>query len=154
MMRRSRTAALNTDETMLCMAAASLRFAEPPTFTGPVDAYAFRDALAGRAERVQGTAGQGSTFVDGLFIPTALAHVGATFAWATPAEVGYRPARVADGMTRKAKDAATDPTRKVAMILTCQHKPRAEPPSATPGGIPGGGPERQPLGTGSYTHRA
>ena len=39
---------------------------------------------------VQGLAGQGSTFVDGLFVPTALAHAGATFAWATPAEVTAR----------------------------------------------------------------
>jgi hypothetical protein len=79
-------------------AAASLRFAKPSDFTSARDAYAFRDALAGRTERVQGIAGQGSTFVDGLFIPTALAHVGAVFEWATPTEVAERAGLVVAGM--------------------------------------------------------
>lgn len=80
-------------------AAAALRFAVPPKFTDARHAYSFRDALAGRTERVQGLAGQGSTFVDGLFIPTALAHVGATFEWATPAEVTERSGRTARALT-------------------------------------------------------
>lgn len=79
-------------------AAASLRFAKPPMLTTPREAYAFRDALAGRTERVQGTSGQGSTFVDGLFVPTTLAHIGATFEWATPAEVGERASLIVAGM--------------------------------------------------------
>lgn len=83
-------------------AAASLRFAEPPRFATPRDAYAFRDALAGRTERVQGLAGQGTTFVDGLFIPAALAQVGAKFVWATPAGVSDRATRLVDGMREPA----------------------------------------------------
>lgn len=79
-------------------AANALRFAEPPEFATPRDAYAFRDALAGRTERIQGLAGQGSTFVDGLFVPTVLAHLGARFVWATPAEVAARSMRVVDAM--------------------------------------------------------
>lgn len=82
-------------------AIASLRFAQPPSFTTPREAYAFRDALAGRTEREQGLAGQGSTFVDGLFVPTALAHVGATFGWATPAEVTQRVELVVAGMVER-----------------------------------------------------
>lgn len=82
-------------------AAAALRFAAPPKFNNTRHAYAFRDALAGRTERVQGVAGQGSTFVDGLFIPTALAHVGATFEWATPAEVAERSERTVAAMRER-----------------------------------------------------
>lgn len=82
-------------------AAASLRFAKPPALTTTRNAYAFRDALAGRTERLQGLAGQGSTFVDGLFIPTALAHVGATFEWATPPEVTARVQLITAGMTKR-----------------------------------------------------
>lgn len=82
-------------------AAASLQFAEPPAVTTSREAYAFRDALAGRTERVQGLAGQGSTFVDGLFIPTALAHVGATFAWATPSRVTKRAELIVLGMVKR-----------------------------------------------------
>lgn len=81
--------------------AASLRFAKPPKFTKPREAYAFRDALAGRTERVQGPAGQGSTFVDGLFIPTALAHVGAAFEWAAPSQVTARAAQVVASMVER-----------------------------------------------------
>ena len=81
-------------------AAASLRFAEPPKFATPRDAYAFRDALAW-PHRTRKPAGQGSTFVYGLFIPGVLAHVGAKFAWATPAEVSDRADRIIEGITRK-----------------------------------------------------
>lgn len=82
-------------------AASSLRFAEPPVMQTKRNAYAVRDALQGRTERVQGIAGQGSTFVDGLFIPTALAHVGVTFAWATPNEVTERADAIVNGMVRE-----------------------------------------------------
>jgi hypothetical protein len=82
-------------------AAASLRFAKPPALSTKREAYAVRDALQGRTERTQGLAGQGSTFVDGLFIPTALAHVGATFEWATPAEVTERSEVIVNGMVRE-----------------------------------------------------
>lgn len=80
-------------------AAASLRFAKPPRFTTSHDAYGFRDALAGRAERRQGVASQGSTFADGLFVPAALAQAGATFEWATPSEVTARAQAIVTAMT-------------------------------------------------------
>lgn len=83
------------------VALASLIYAAPPRFTDSRTAYAFRGALAGRAERRQGLAGQGSTFVDGLFIPTALAVTGATFEWATPTEVTDRAASVVAGMAKR-----------------------------------------------------
>jgi hypothetical protein len=47
---------------------------------------------------VQGLAGQGSTFVDGLFIPTVLAHTGATFEWAASAVVTHRARAVVDAL--------------------------------------------------------
>lgn len=81
--------------------ATSLRFSAPPKFASHREAYAFRDALAGRTERVQGRSGQGATFVDGLFIPSALVQVGARFEWATPAEVTERAACVVAGMTKR-----------------------------------------------------
>ncbi|WP_028635878.1 hypothetical protein [Nocardioides sp. URHA0032] len=82
-------------------AARALRFANPPKLSTPREAYAFRDALAGRTERPQTLAGQGSVFVDGMFAPTLLAQLGATFEWATPAEVADRVRVVTTGMTER-----------------------------------------------------
>ena len=83
-------------------AAASLRFAEPPKFATPRDAYAFRDALALAApNECKALRGRARRSVDGLFIPGVLAHVGAKFAWATPAEVSDRADRIIEGITRK-----------------------------------------------------
>jgi len=80
-------------------AAAALRFAKPPKFTTDRDAYAFRDALSGRADRTE-VAAQGAAFIDGLFIPTALAHLGSTFEWATPAAVSIRVQMVTSAMVQ------------------------------------------------------
>jgi hypothetical protein len=75
-------------------ALATLRFAQPPAdFANRRHVYSFRDALMGRTERVQGLAGQGSTFVDGVFVPTLVARTGA-------ASPGQRPARSRGGRRR------------------------------------------------------
>ena len=88
-------------------AAAALRYAKPGNLSTAKDAYRFRGALAGRTERVQGMAGQGSTFVDGLFVPTVLAHAGATFEWATPVEVTKRAEQIVMGMVLKPEPVST-----------------------------------------------
>lgn len=90
-------------------AGVTLRFAKPPRLATLPAAYAFRHALAGRTERGQAGAGQGSTFIEGLFIPTALAQVGATFEWATPTEVHERAEQIVAGMTAKPAATGTAP---------------------------------------------
>lgn len=78
--------------------AVALRFAKPGKLRNPPAAYRLRSALAGRAERSQGLAGQGSTFVDGLFVPTTLAHAGASFEWATPSQIAPRAAAITEAI--------------------------------------------------------
>ena len=82
------------------LAAASLRFAQPAKLATPAEAYAFRAALAGRAQNHMGVAAQGPTTTDGLFIPAVLIQAGATFAWATPAEVTARSAGLVAALSR------------------------------------------------------
>lgn len=100
------------------VALTSLRFAKPPTFTTAKAAYDFRDALAGRTARVQGLAGQGTPYIDDLFIPAVLAHVGATFEWATPSEVHDRAEQIVAGMvTKTTKTAAAPPSGYDVVIM-------------------------------------
>lgn len=77
-------------------ATAALRYAAPPTFTEHTGAYAFRDALSGRAK---GGSPIAPVTVDALFAPTALAELGATFEWAGPAEVGRRARQIVNAMS-------------------------------------------------------
>jgi hypothetical protein len=69
-------------------ALAALRYTAPPAeFTDPPHAHRFADALAGNR---YGGGHVGPVSVRGVFAPTACAELGATFAWATPAEVARR----------------------------------------------------------------
>lgn len=91
-----------TDTTQFnALGAASLRYAKPPRFTNPTEAFAFRDALGGRAVKGMGLSTQGSARIDGLFVPTLLAHNGATFEWATPSQVTQRAALVVASMVER-----------------------------------------------------
>ena len=92
-------------------AAASLRFATPGDLSDHHAAYEFRGALMGRVERPQGI-GQGSLWNDGVFIPTALAHAGASFEWATPSEVTRRAQIIVAAMLTK-----PDPIRPSANLV-------------------------------------
>ena len=80
------------------VAAASLRFAAPPTFGTTLAAYTFRDALAGRAVKGQGMAARVGPSRGGCSSPPPLAHAGATFEWATPTQVTERADRIVAGM--------------------------------------------------------
>ena len=91
-------------------AQACLRVAEPPAFTDPSEAYAFRNALLGRGEQDQGLASQGSAIMDGLFVPTAIAHAGGSFAWAGPAEVGERARRTVEAMVARPAPVVAPPS--------------------------------------------
>ncbi|SER79845.1 hypothetical protein SAMN05216199_1254 [Pedococcus cremeus] len=77
-------------------AAAALRWAKPPVFDNHTQAYAFHDALTGRAK---GGSPLAPVTVDALFPPTALAELGATFEWAGPQEVGRRARQIIEAMT-------------------------------------------------------
>ena len=117
-------------------AAAPLRSAEPPKFATPRHAYAFGDALAGRTERVQGLAGQGSTIVDGLFIPAALAHVGAKSAWATPAEVSDRTDRIVESITRTPAMPRCSDAEPSSRDSRQRQRPPMPPGASAPGVVP------------------
>lgn len=85
-------------------ASIALRYAEPPTFTEHTGAYAFRDALTGRAN---GGSPIAPVTIDALFAPSALAELGATFRWAGPQEVGIRARHIVNAMTAHANDTGT-----------------------------------------------
>lgn len=61
--------------------------ATPDRFEDYVHAHRFARALAGTRH---GGSTVGAVNIDGVFAPTALAHLGATFEWASPAEVANR----------------------------------------------------------------
>ncbi|MFW5468906.1 hypothetical protein ACOCJ4_02545 [Knoellia sp. CPCC 206435] len=65
----------------------ALRYVEPPHFHDVKEAGAFARALAGIRHAGSSI---GPVNLDGVFTPTAVAHLGGTFAWATPAEVTAR----------------------------------------------------------------
>lgn len=88
-------------ESFPVLAAQTLRYAKPAPFKTSADAYAFRDAINGRVSPAREGAAHGPVSVDGLFIPTLLAQMGATFEWATPTEVGARAALIVAGMVRE-----------------------------------------------------
>jgi hypothetical protein len=65
--------------------------ATPDTFEDYAHAHRFTRALAGTRHTGSSV---GPLNVDGVFAPTALAHLGATFEWAGPAEVAARKAAI------------------------------------------------------------
>lgn len=65
----------------------ALRYVHPPMFDNSAEASTFARALAGIRH---GGSSIGPVNIDGVFMPTAVTHLGGMFAWATPAEVAAR----------------------------------------------------------------
>lgn len=99
----------HSSELLTIAATHALRYTAPPErFTDPVHAYRFARALAGTRH---GGSDLGALTVQGVFAPTACAQLGATFAWATPAEVARRAEQIT---------AATIPPRVDRDVLNAQ----------------------------------
>lgn len=79
---------VNPDDLFTIEALAALTYTAPPErFTDYTHASRFARALAGVR---RGGSSLGVLNLDGVFAPTALAHLGATFEWAGPSEFARR----------------------------------------------------------------
>lgn len=79
------------DDMLTADAVRALTYIEPPELTDPQQAHTFARALAGTRH---GGSSIGPVNIDGVFAPTACAHLGATFTWAGTHEVNERAARI------------------------------------------------------------
>jgi hypothetical protein len=72
------------DDFLTASAVQALRYVKPPTLENPLQAHTFARALAGTRH---GGSDVGPLTVQELFAPALVAHLGATFEWASPDEV-------------------------------------------------------------------
>ena len=84
------------DNVLTADAIRALRYVKPPTLENPPQAHTFARALAGTRH---GGSELGPLTVQDLFAPALVAHLGATFEWATPDEVADRAASIVKAAT-------------------------------------------------------